>query len=69
MQVDDVVETRREHVNVLAVDRRDEALVDALIDRGRENVGLVLDILDRTHMIGDVLRIIEQLRQHPRGLR
>src|SRR3954451_1341309 len=67
-QIDDVVETRGEHVDVLAIDRRDEALVDALIDGAREDVCLVLDVLDRPHMIGDVLRIIEQLRQHPRRL-
>jgi len=65
-QVDDIVEERREHMNVLAIDRRDEALVDALIERQREQVGFVLDVLDRLHVIVDMRRIakerIEQLR-------
>src|SRR5690348_2054066 len=67
-QVDDVVQTRGEHVNVLTVDGRDETLIDPLIDRTRQNVRLVFYVLDRAHMIGDVRGIVEQLCQHPRCL-
>src|SRR5437762_10771115 len=68
-QVDHIIQTRREHVNVLAIDWRDEARVDTLTDRARDNVRLVLDVLDRANVIGDVLRIVEQPRQHARRLR
>src|SRR6478752_62281 len=68
-EIDDVVEPRRKHVNVLTIDRRHEALVDPLIDRECERISLVLDVLDCANVITDVLRIIEQLRQHARRLR
>ena len=68
-QIDHVVEARREHVDVLAIDRRDEALVDALIDGRRQQIGLVLDVLDRLTCSIDVLRIAEQLVEHLRGRR
>src|SRR5215207_4027271 len=58
--VDHVVQTRRELVDVLAVDRRDEALVDPGIDRQGEDVGLVLDVLDLPHELGGVVRLREE---------
>ena len=59
--VDDVVETRGEKVNVFAIDRRDEALVDANVDRVRELIGEVLDVLDLLHEFRGPLRLREQL--------
>lgn len=68
-QVDHVVEPRREPVNVLAIDRRNEALVDALIDRRGQQVGFVLDVLDRLDVFVHVPGIAEQRVQHARGRR
>src|SRR6476660_1756562 len=59
--VDDVVEARREEVNVLTVDRRDEALVDTDVDRVRELIGEVLDVLDLAYEVRGALRLRKQL--------
>jgi hypothetical protein len=56
-------------MNVLSIDRGNEALVDALIDRVGESVGLVLDIFDQANVVADVSRVIEQRGQHPGRLR
>ena len=42
-QVDDVIELGREQMNVLAIDRRDEAAIDPRADVVRQHVRLVLD--------------------------
>src|SRR4051812_14227499 len=47
--IDDVVQPGREQMDVLAVDRRDEALVDPGIDREGQDVRLMLDVLDLPH--------------------
>ena len=65
-QVHDVVEPRREPVDVLAVERRDEALVDPVHDLVRDHVGLVLEDLDlrREHL--EPVRLVEQFVEHLR---
>src|SRR3954464_1028782 len=50
-------------MDVLAIDRRDEALVDPLIDGKRQDVGLVLDVLDLLHQLRRPLRFGEELLQ------
>jgi hypothetical protein len=56
-------------VDILSIDRRDEALVDALIDGDREGIGPVLDILDQPNVFGNVCGIVEERREHARRLR
>ena len=51
--VHDVVERTRQRVDVLAVDRRDEGLVQPLDDLVRQEVALVLDFLDLVRLVGD----------------
>src|SRR5688500_12800968 len=60
-QVDDIVQSRGQHVDVLTIERRDERLVDTRDDVVREHVRLVLDVLDRAYMFVEVLRLLEQL--------
>ena len=52
-RVHDVVERPGECVDVLAVDRRDEGAVQALDDLVRQEVALVLDLLDLVGLVPD----------------
>ena len=61
--VDHVVQPRREQMDVLAIDRRDEALVDPGVDREGQDVRLMLDVLDLLDQSRRPLRIGEQLIQ------
>src|SRR5205085_3800566 len=54
------VEPRREPVDVLAIDRCDETLIDALIHRRRQEIRFVLDVLDRGDVFVDVRYVAEQ---------
>src|SRR5918911_723307 len=57
-RVDDVVEARGERVDVLAVDRRDERLVEALDDVVRDPVALLLaddDVAGELTVVGPLL--------------
>src|SRR5439155_13271034 len=68
-QVDHVVQAGGEVMNVLTIDRRDEALVDPLVDGRRQQIGFVLHVFDRSDMRLHALRITQQVVQHPRGRR
>ena len=48
-----VVERAGQRMDVLAVDRRDEGLVEPLDDLVRQEVALVLDFLDLVRLVGD----------------
>src|SRR5437764_2209445 len=50
-------------MDVLAVDRRDEALVDPGVDREGQDVRLMLDVLDLPHQLRRPARIGEELIQ------
>src|SRR5688500_17468161 len=65
-KIDDVVEACRQRVDVLAVDRRDEALVDAGVDLMRELIRLVLDLLDRPNLLLQSCGVVKQLAQQAR---
>src|SRR5690348_9077013 len=65
--VDHVVEPRGKEMDVLAVDRGDEALVDPDVDRVRQLVSEMLDVLDLTHELGGVVRVREQLIHQARS--
>ena len=64
--VDDVVERRGELVDVLAVDRGDERLVEALDDVVRDPVALLLadqDVARELAVLGELAQhLVEQLR-------
>jgi hypothetical protein len=62
-QVHHVVQTGREHMDVLAVDRRDEAAVQPLVQRQHELVGAVLLVLDRADQLRLAPRLGEQIAQ------
>ena len=67
-QVDDVVDPADQLVDVLAVERGDEGLVQ-LLDRGvGELVPGVLDVLDPLHLLGDVPEVLEQVDERQRPL-
>src|SRR5256885_3733416 len=50
-------------MDVLAVDRRDEALVDPGVDREGQDVRLMFDVLDLSHQLRRPARIGEELIQ------
>ena len=52
-RVHHIVERARQRVNVLAVERRDEGAVEALDDLVRQEVALVLDLLDLVGLVPD----------------
>jgi len=62
-QVDDIVELRREAVNVLAVDRRDEAAIDPRADIVREHIRFVFDGLDGGDVMIEPVRFGQQAIQ------
>src|SRR4051812_10253536 len=64
--IDHVIQSRREEMDVLPVDRRDEALVDPGVDREGQDVRLMLDILDLLHEVRRPPRIGEELTQECR---
>jgi hypothetical protein len=64
-EIDDVIETRRHVVNVLAIERRDERFVYALDDLRGEQIGRMLDVLDRLDMIVGAVRLLEQIVDQP----
>ena len=53
-------------MDVLTVDGRDEALVDALVDAGRQQIRLVLLVLDALDVLGHARRIGEECVEHGR---
>ena len=55
--------SRRQQVNVLTIDRRDEAAIDPRADIVREHVGLVLDGLDRGDVVLEPIGLGEQAGQ------
>src|SRR6478609_1635473 len=56
-------------MDVLAIDRRDEALVDPRVDREGQDVRLMLDVLDLPYQLRRPTRIGEQLIEETcRGL-
>ena len=67
-QVEDVVHARDQLVDVVAVDRRDEGLVQH-VDRGvGDLVGLLLDAFDRVHAVFEVVEIGHQADHFVRTL-
>src|SRR3954468_3327945 len=64
--IDHVIQSRREEMDVLPVDRRDEALVDPGVDREGQDVRLMLDVLDLLHEVRRPSRIGEELTQECR---
>jgi hypothetical protein len=65
-EVDDVVELRGEAVNVLPVDRRDEAAVDPRADVVREHIRFVFYGLDGGDVVIEPVRLGEQAIQETR---
>src|ERR1043165_4090368 len=67
-QVDDIVERRRHHVNVFAIERRDERLVQARGDIMCEFVAGVFESLDALRILGVSMVLVGQhLLQLARG--
>ena len=52
-RIHDVIERARERVNVFAIDRRHERLVQPLNDLVRQKIALVLDLTDLVCLIRD----------------
>src|SRR5882672_4862380 len=58
-QVYNVVQLRRERVNVLAVERSDEGSIDAIDDVVGEIIRFVLELLDLRHLGLELARTLE----------
>src|SRR5256712_2255771 len=66
--VEDVVELGGEGLNVLPVDRRDERLVQFLVNPMDDLVGMVLHVLDPSALHRYVAELVQQVRQGDRTL-
>jgi hypothetical protein len=62
-EIDDLVEVRRQHVNVFPIERRHERPVDAVDDLTGEIVGLMLEIFYLRDLRPDLRRTLEHLMQ------
>src|SRR5688500_1173786 len=66
-QVDDVVQLRRQQVDVLTIDRRHEAAIDARTHIVREHIGFVFDSLDGRDVVLEPIGFGEQSVQQSRS--
>src|SRR5215204_3548661 len=65
-QVNDVVQLSREEVDILAIDRRHEAAIDARTHIVREHIGFVFDSLDSRDVVLEPIGFGEQSVQQSR---
>jgi hypothetical protein len=65
-KIDDVVELRREQVNVFAINWRHEAAVDSRTDVVREHVRFVFDGLYRGDVVIELVGLCEEESEQPR---
>jgi hypothetical protein len=65
-EVDDVVELRREEVNIFAINWRHEAAVDSRTNIVREYVGFVFDGLYRGDVVIELVGLREKESEQPR---
>src|SRR5947209_12494659 len=66
--VEDIVELGGEGLDVLPVDRRDERLVQFLVNPMDDLVALVLNVLDSAALHRHVAEVVQQVRQRDRTL-
>ena len=62
-EVDDVVEPARQVVDVLAIERRDEGLLEPFVDVVVDLVALLLERLDLGDPIVEPVEIVDQVAQ------